>query len=349
MSIATRHSLLFLLLLAPGVQAQEGAPKPAAELQKLAPLVGNWSGSGTAAFGPGAPPVKWEAHATYRWCLDKFFLQEDFKITFEGVPAPFLERGIHGWDSERQSFVAVKVDNRGMARFDQTAMLADGTLLQFMEQKQVGTPFTERQRTRVVDGKLHFRVDLLMAEGASTQFLDGLLEPTDKVCDVAFTSPTFLGETPAEPMQKLARVAGVYDMHGSVVVAPGVPALKIAGTETFESAFGGTVLYGHSNGKAEGMTGSYHAEVFWAYDADRRTFINVFASNMGEIGVMDSRFTADGKTLISTAAGTRGGEPLVVRYTMNLDDKGAVVSGSCHSIQGLGAPAETFTATYKRR
>ena len=57
-----RTLLLLTLVVSPFAVAQEGPPGPAPELQRLAPALGNWAGSGTAHMGPS--PTEWRARGS---------------------------------------------------------------------------------------------------------------------------------------------------------------------------------------------------------------------------------------------------------------------------------------------
>lgn len=345
----TRHCLLAAsaLLLSP-VVAQEGPPGPAPELQKFAPLIGNWAGSGDATFGPGAPPTKWDAHGTYRWCLDGHWVQEDFAITFAGMPAPMVLRSYLGWDRENQRYVYATAGNMGQVRLNEIALMPDGTMAQVTLQNQEGMPYAERSLFKVDGDKLLHSVDLLMPEGPSMTIVDGHFTRTDKSFDGRWDEKPFMGVTAAAPVQQLARCAGAYDLTGEFVMAPGAPAVRIKGTDTFRAVFGGTVLYGSTMGTAEGLPGEYHGEVFWGYDAPRKCLVAVYVSNMGEVMTMDAWFGKDG-ALLSTSHGTMQGEPMVQRMVMEMDADGRPLRTRSDSIVGSKPPFESFRATYTRK
>ncbi|MEO6593866.1 MAG: DUF1579 family protein [Planctomycetota bacterium] len=342
------RSFFAALLVMPVVFAQEGPPSPAPELQKLAPLIGNWAGTGSATFGPGAPPTAWHARGTYRWCLDKHFVQEDFEITFEGLAAPLVFRAYFGWDRENQRYVNAAISNEGKAQLVEMKFLPDGTMVQVSLQSQEGMPYAERWRLKVEGDKLMHSIDLLMPEGPSMSIVDGHFKRVDAEYAGAFDTKVFEGAVADESIKKLTRSAGVYATQGTMVMAPGQPSMKISGTDTFRSVFGGTVFHGHTVGTAEGMPGEYHGEVFWAHDPMRRCIVGIYVSNMGEVMSMDAWFTADGK-LISTSAGLMQGQPTVQSMVMEFDAKGVPTSAVGHAIIGTAAPFENFRANYTKK
>jgi hypothetical protein len=332
----------------PLAPAQEAAPGPAKELQQLAPLIGNWAGNGVANFGPGAPPTKWQGRGTFRWCLDRHFVQEDFEITFEGVPVPMVFRSYLGWDREQERFVNLTVHNGGEVKLHDLTVLPDGTLLQLMRLHQNRTPYAERSLLKASGDTMTHSIDMLMHNGPSMQIVDGKFTKTDKAFDGNLDAKVFEGRQPGEPMQKLGRSAGTYAVQGTMRMAPAEPLMKITGVDTFRTVYEGTVLYGRTEGTAEGMPGTYQAEVFWAWDDVRRCFLGVYLSNMGEVGAMDGRFDKGGR-LISTSAGTMMGEPLVNLMVMEFDDKGAAKGTHGHTILGAAPPYESFRATYTKK
>lgn len=338
-----RASILLTVVLLPFVAAQEGPPGPAPELQKLGPMLGNWAGTGTAQMG--AEAAKWRAHASYRWCLDGHFLQEDFQIAFEGRPAPMVFRAYLGWDRENGRYVNATVNNAGAARLHEFHLLDDGTMLQAMQHHQGSLPYAERARTRVSGEAMQLTIDLLMAEGPSLQVIDGTLTRTDEVFTLDWQTKGFEHAIPAPELQMLARSAGDYEVQGSMVIVPGQPPLQITGTDSFRPVFGDTIFYGTTKGAAEGVPGEYRGDVFWGFDAPRKCLTAVYVSNMGEVMTIDGRWSGDGR-LVSTFAGVMGGQPMVQRMLMSFDDQGRAVDAVAHTIVGTGDPFESFRATY---
>lgn len=328
--------------------AQEGPPKPAPEVQKFAPMLGNWQGTGDATFGPGTPPVKWTAHGTYRWCLDGHWLQEDFRLTFEGAPNPLVLRSYYGWDRESQRHVALLASNNGQVHLNEVVFLPDGTMLQITHMHQEGLPYSERSRFKVDGDKLTHSIDLLMPEGPSLTIVDGRFTRADKAFDGAWETKPFEDVAPTAAMVQFGKSAGEYRLAAEYVMVPGAPAVKITGTDTFRSVFGGTVMYGTSAGTAEGMPGQFRGDVFWAWDAAQKCLVAAYVGNMGEVAKMSGWFAKDGK-LITTHGGTQGGEPMVSRMVMEMDADGRPTKVVAHTLLGDKGPFESYRATYTRK
>jgi Protein of unknown function (DUF1579) len=338
-------SLFSLCCLAP-VSAQ-AAPAPAAQLQKLAPLVGNWTGTGEMNEPTGAK-TKWTAHGTYRWALDGHFLREDFAVTFEGMPTAVVMHGYLGWDRENQHYVHLMVSSSGQANLNRMEVGNDGSMTLLALRRQGPMHYAERSVFQVQGNRLRHTVDLLMPEGASLAMVDGTFQRTDKSFDGAFDTPALMGGKPHADIARLCRSAGVYAVEGEMVMAPGQPKMTITGTDTFRALFGGSVLHGHTEGVAEGMPGKYLGEVFWAHDEARNRLLGVYVSNMGEVMSMDAWWTADGQ-LSALASGVFQGQPMAQRTLLQFDAAGAAVAAASHSLTGTAAPFESFRATYTRQ
>lgn len=337
----------FVLLLGALAFAQEGMPTPAPELKKLAPLVGNWAGSGTMSEPSGAV-TKWTAVGTYGWCLDGHFLQEDMQISFAGMEAPLVMRGYVGWDRENKRYVSATVNNGGEARMQELHLLPDGTQLQMAVHDQQGVPYAQRSLLKLDGDTLTHTIDMLMANGASMTIVDGKFTRGDKAFGGAFDGPVWMGTKPHESITRLVRSAGAYDVQGQMVMMPGQPAARISGTDTFQPVFGGLVLHGRTEGEAEGMPGKYLGDVFWAHDARRDCLVGIYVSNMGEVMAMESRWSPDGK-LVTTSSALFMGQPAVQRMVMEFDATGAAKAAHNHSIVGTEPPFESFRATYTRK
>jgi hypothetical protein len=344
-------ALLAVAFAAPTANAQEemAAPRPAAELEKLAPFVGNWEGSGEATFGPGQPPTKWKGHGTHRWSHDGHFLQEDFVLHFDGLPMPMVMRSYLGWDRERGRYAMIKVLNNGKLALHDLVILPDGGLYEMLIQHQGGVPYAERSVMRVDGGKLVHSIDLFLAEGGSTKVVDAVFARSEKPCVAPLDTPAFFGASVHDAMKKLARLNGTYVVQGTMTMAPGMPPMKIGGTDSFQTIFGGVAMIAHTDGEAEGMPGQYVSDGFFGYDDVRGCLVMGAVSNMGEIMLLEYRFAEGDRALIGTMAGSYMGAPTAMRYVMQLDEKGALQRGSGHTLSGTAAPFESFAATYAKK
>jgi hypothetical protein len=340
------RSCLTLVWIAAAAVAQE-APKPAPELQKLAPLIGNWQGSGTASMGPGEPS-KWQAHSTYAWALGNHFVQEDTVVTFADMDKPIVIRSYLGWDRENQRYAVVSASNEGEAGVHRLELEADGTMVQMISKFRDGKSFIERWSSRIDGDSMQLAADVLMAQDASKQVVTGTMQRVVKPAPLAMNASAFMA-TPVTAMQRLAKTAGTYDVKATMTMMPGTPEMKITGTDVVTLLFDGTIVHVRSTGTAEGMPDQYDAQLFYGWNARDKCITAAMVSNMGEVGEMTGRFTEDGRQFVLTAAATFMGQPCVQRMVLNVDSTGAAATASGHCLLGTAAPFESWKSTYTKQ
>lgn len=346
-SLRTAAAAIAALAVTAALAAQ-GAPSPAPELKALVPLHGNWQGTGTATFAPGAPPAKWEARGTYKLSHGGHFVQEDFEIVFDGMPAPMLIRAYLGWDHENARYVSLVANNSGEVRLSTLAVMPDGTLLQVQMQSQEGMPCAERSLIKVDDKTMRHSIEMLLPGGASLTVIDSTFTREGGGYECAFDAPMFGGKKANADLKRLCKSAGTYQVEGSMVMMPGMPETKIRGTDTGRACWQNSVLHIETVGTAEGMPGEYRGDVFWGRDPVRDCMVGVYVSNFGEVMTMDAQWAKDGK-LVATTATKLMGEPSLQRTTMEFDADGHSTKAWSHALIGTNPPLQTFTATYTKK
>lgn len=339
-------TLTTLATLAGHASAQE-TPTPAAELQKYAPLIGHWQGSGTAQMGPGEPS-KWESRSSYSWALDKFFVQEDTVVKFADMPKPLVMRAYLGWDAENQRYVSVAIDNDGGVGVSQLVFADDGAMVQILEKVQDGQTFIERYSSKVTGDTMTFAIDMMGLSGPSTQAVKGSMRRVDKAAPLALDASSFTSKAGPAILQ-VGKSAGTFAVKATMTMAPGMPEMNISGTDVVSALFDGTIVHVHTTGTAEGLPGNYIGELFYGIDPKTQGLTAVIVSNMGEVGQMNCTFTADNKQLIFTSTMHTMGQPSVQHMIMDLDDSGAPTKAVGHSITGNTAPLKGWNATYTKK
>ena len=343
----TSHRLVLPFLLAwPAVAAAQESPQPAPELQKYAPLIGSWHGTGTAQMGPGEPS-KWESRSTYSWALGGFFVQEDTVVTFADMAKPLIMRGYFGWDAENGRYVAAGADNDGHVGMHEVQFLGDGSMVRLVETFHEGQTFLERYTVKVDGDAMAFSIDMMAAAGPASAAVVGTMKRADKPVAVAANASSFTA-APAAPVAALARTAGTFAVEATMRMMPDAPPMQVSGTDVVTPLFGGTIVHVHTTGKAEGIPEEYVGELYYGYDEKRGCLHAVHVSNMGEIGEMSGGFTEDGRQLVLTAAQRFLGQPAVQRVVMHLDASGAPTKAVGHCLLGTAAPYESWDATYKK-
>ena len=337
---------LSLAGLATGSVAQE-PPRPAPELQQLAPFIGHWQGSGTAQMG--APePTRWESQHGFSWALGGFFVQEDTVVRFSGLPRPLVMRVYLGWDAENGRYVSVSADNDGHVRLDRVEFSADGALVQMATNRMRGESYVERSTSRVSGDAMTFTIDMLMAQGPSTQGVTGTMRRVDRPAPFPLDAGSFsLEANPA--LRQLGRSAGTYDVQATMRMAPGLPELKITGTDRVSALFDGTVVHVHSSGRAEGMPDDYVAELFYGWDDVAQSVRAVLVSNMGEVGEMLGSFTPDNGRFVLVSAARSMGQLATQHMVLTLAADGAPLRAVGTTSLGAAEPYRSWDATYARQ
>lgn len=337
--------LPFVLLVA--VPAQDAPLMPVAkEVEKLAVLLGDWTGEGKMSE-PGGAVTKWTAKRSARWSHGGHFVEEDYALTFDGLAQPYVWRTYVGWDRERSRYCAAIVGSEGGARLEDLQFLPDGTLLQFAMRHQAGMTFVERTRMTFQGDTIGYASEILMPMGSSLALVDGTFRRGGEAFGGAFETAGWMGAKPHESMVRLARMSGAYETEGAMVMEPGQAPTKITGTDTFKTVYGGMAIMGRSDGAAEGAPGKYVSTAFWAHDAANEAISCVFVDNTGAIGKLDLRFA--GTALVSTSAATMGGQPAATRWVIEFAEDGTCTQGVGHTMVGAMPPFESFRATYRRK
>ena len=89
-------------------QAAPEAPKPPAELQKLAGWVGAWNAEQHVFPSPMAPETRQESKAFFRWVLNGFHLEGLHRFEFMGKPME--GRTLWSYDAERKQYQCIWLD-----------------------------------------------------------------------------------------------------------------------------------------------------------------------------------------------------------------------------------------------
>lgn len=344
-----RTLLLLSLVLVPLARAQETAPKVAPPIEQLFALRGNWKGTGSARAPSDARAMRCEARVSWSEALGGKFLRADLEMRFEGIAAPFVTRGYLGFDAERGRFVQVFASNDGVVDRGDVTRLADGSIAALRLTHAPAMPGAERALWKADQDRLTLTTEWFPETGPSVPMLKLELARDGEPYEADFGAPAFGKASPDANLVRLARLAGTYALAGTVTMAPGAPPMELTGRETFRAAFGGHVLVGTSTGSAQGFPGTYEAEVFWALDPVTGSIASAYATNLGEIGGSQSRFGADGRTLVSVHSGLRRGLPMSQRFVMELDEHGVLAGARGDTLLGDTPPFESFRARYTKQ
>jgi hypothetical protein len=340
-------SVLLPALLVTSVSAQEPPDmSPAKELAKYEPWIGNWKGSGKM-LEPTGDSTNWTSESTYQWVLNKHFVQEEFIIKFEGLDVPMTFRNYLGWDRENQRYVSASASNQGICRVNAVSFLPDGTMMQMIRHDLDGVPYMERAKAKAAGDSLSMQIDVLMSDGASTKMIDCKLTRSDKAFECDWGEDAWMGVTPNDHMKKLRAIRGHYETKGEMVMVPGMPTMKITGTDRFMMIWDGNVMHGTTLGYVEGAPEAYESHAFWGWDGLRGCISAVFVDNMGQIGQMDVRWVED--KLVSISSALKMGQPATQHFVRTLSRKGQLKSAIGHTCMGAMKPFVSFKASYVKK
>jgi len=324
--------------------AQLEAPKPAPELQKLAPMIGTWKSTGTMTPQPGMEPVPWTSKSSARWVLDGHFVREDVRIEFND-PSPSTLQFISftGWNRERKRFQALEVSNMGTVSVSQPHFLPSGAIVGTVTAIEEGQPTIDRWISRY-DGDESTMVNhRAVGEGAFFVHIKGTgkrisPEPSElEPLDIAF-NPVAL-----DKMKRFAAMIGSYDVQGSMTTAPGEPSAEITGSDSYQLIFGGTVLANH----VKGQPMDYEGLGFVGWNPATNSYGRIEISNTGELYLNDAYWIDD--HFVLTGSALQLGQPMVGRGLFKIDKNGAIVAVTVDNIVSANAPARIFEASYHKK
>ncbi len=351
----TKTLLSFSLLVAGSfvastATAQEppAMPSPAKQLDKLAPMIGNWRGEGTVVPAPGQPSTKWRATAVTRKVLGGHWLRTDESIEFQGqgdAKMPDLAfRSFHGWDGENNRYVAHTISNMGTVEsvevfVDDNKVTSSGATV------REGKPVLSYWTTEfTADGSKLLGRESIAGSDFFTH-VEGTMkragaDATAKAIDAAFTMGP--PSDPA-PMQRLAKAAGTYRLTGSMIMEPGQPSMQIGGTSTLQPIWGGSILELRVKGDPN-PGGDFEGWGAFAWDPRNNHYSALWVDSMGDASTSSGHWVDD--KLVFRNSRTYHGAPLVQRGVIELDADGKFESESWTALMGTAEAYAPFQATY---
>ena len=329
----------FAILTASSALGQDPAQpmKPSPEVQKFARFIGNFKGGGTLVMAPGGKSETWTATARTESILGGFFVQMDEAIQATGMQ--FDLRTIYGWDAEEGEPISYAVTNMGPSP-SQIRWLDDKTLVSTWHGTMDGKPYADRWVMTLDDKGYAFSMDRALGADPFFNHVKGRFDRVDKLEPQA--TPAAAAEPSAE-MKPLAAMIGDWRVTGKI----DIPLMKmdIAGDESIEWMYGGTVLAGRVKGDPDPMGLSYESQWYVTWDKEAGCYQQIFASNMGEVGMIEANLI-DGN-YVTTAARRMYGQPTVDRSVVELAG-GGIKRVYADSIYGTGPATHSFEASYQR-
>lgn len=321
------------------VEAEVEAPKPPAQLDAFAPMLGAWVGEGTVTPAAGVPPMRWTGTTTVSRELKGFVVQDDMRVDM--AVGPLAMRTIYGVDPERGELRAYSLSNAESGPL--TVRWLDDATLQAVTHgvTEEGATYIERWTTTHRDGGFDFLME--RAQGAGPFFTEVTGRWTRAPEDAA--RPAFEDAPPMAPVGDLPRLkamVGAYDVKGTFQPGPEAPAMEVGAREEVSWLFPGSVLMI----RAKGEPMDYEGVAYLHWNRRTGSFGHFGASSTGIVGSMEAAFVGD--ALVFTSAGPAMGLPGAERLVLEFTEEGFTKRSRALRLPGTGEPVETFRASYQR-
>ncbi len=327
------------------VRAQ-GMPQPAKELNQLAPLLGNWAGSGGFRMVAGQPEVKWTSKSTVKKILGGHFVQDDMELSFDmpGFP-PMAFRTIYAWDATRERFRVFATNSMGVVNRSE-GYWSGKRLLSVTQGLEQGAVYIDRSVTEAKDAETQeFRVDRSLDGGEPFRFIWGTLKKSEAGFDAA--TSVVASPVPAQQMEVFAPQLGKWRLTGTVSPMPGMAKMEIGAKQETKAILGGHVHLTSIVG--DPMPGSdevYRGRVLLGFDALNKCYAGLELGSFGEY--TDSQVRVhDDKTWTWTGNPSYWGLNQQIRTILTVKENGEVHVKTERTI-GASAAETSFEATLTR-
>jgi hypothetical protein len=165
---------------APAAAPTPAPPKPAAELQKLAFLVGDWIHEETIHPGPMGPGGPGKGRSKAQWILGDHHLYVNY-VSRNAATGTVEARGMLGWDPHNKVYRMDWYDNMGVAAHYVGDFTPDGKLVLTAEYAIQGKPVKEVFSIQRQDGgKLMFTSAMPGPDGTLKTVFESVAAPEKK-------------------------------------------------------------------------------------------------------------------------------------------------------------------------
>ena len=256
-----------LPLLCVTALGQDAPPAPASQLQKFEPMVGTWELSGTARETPGAEAQPWTGTQTVRRVLGGHFFRDEIILQTGGAQIAFVS--FLGWDNENQRYVSYGASNMGTVMSSELHIIGSNTFVSSMVNVVQGQLVTERSVLKMDGDSYNFSVEQAVGDGPFFTMVQGTGRRTSREGMAQAVNAAMGMTAPAQEMALFEKMAGEYEVKGTMAAIPGsgLPDMAITGTETIRLVLGGVVMEQYVTGEAEGSPDMYEAYGFSAWNA----------------------------------------------------------------------------------
>ena len=329
------------------VQDQPQEPfAPAAQLSALAPMVGSWTGSGTARMTPDEEAMEWTATTQAEWILDGHALREVTRVDFgEALPGGIVMLSLSSFDHETGHLVQYNASSMGgLYAADLVVAPEPGTVISAKSGIEEGQATVDRSITRITGNTMSLTMERSIDGGPTFVHVTGTFQKsTDQGSSVSASAPMADGLDAS--LAALRPMVGTWDVGGTWTESPGA-AMKVSGVDTITPILGGHALEVATVGTAEGSPFEYQAIGLTGWNATERTFHQAWIDNMGMCGHADLVDVGGGR-FVSVHHGVQNGIPYADRSVLAC--KGGLLSAATTDRFADGPILRLFEATYVKR
>jgi hypothetical protein len=334
------------LLHAPLLAVQDPAPPtPASELKAFAPLVGSWQGTGTVRGAAGADAAaNWTATIDAEWILDGHALREVTAVNFGAEMPPMTMDTLYFYDRETKSLAQYSASSMGgLEVADLVHSPEAGTIIYASTMLYEGSAIVDRVIMRFVGEGMNLVIERAENGAKAYDHVSGTFTRRKEGAR-AIGAAAQKAAALAKPLSALAPMVGTFDLAGSWIPAPGVPAMKITGVDTITPILGGQALTIDTVGTAEGSSDQYKGYSIIAWNEAEGAFHQAWVDNMGMGGHCPLYKIADGQ-FVSVRSGHENGTPYTDRTELRCTD-GKLTSMRSDRMTGALPAAVMFEAKY---
>ncbi|HET8725718.1 MAG TPA: DUF1579 family protein [Anaeromyxobacteraceae bacterium] len=154
--MATRWIAIALSVsIAPAALAEDKAPRPGPETEKLGFFAGKWKTSGELKETPFMPAGKFEGRETCEWFPGKFALV--CRMKGKGPTGPTEGLGIMTWSGDEKAYLYYGIDNTPMVPTTLPRGTLAGDTWTYEDESRMGGQMVKSRYVIVVTGKKSYR------------------------------------------------------------------------------------------------------------------------------------------------------------------------------------------------
>jgi len=300
-------------------------------------MLGNWRGSGVLRNSPDGQENAWTSIATVKKILDGHYIQEDNRLTLEGLlPVPLVFRTIYAWDRHSRRYLHFSLSNVDGGEHGILHWTPQGKMIISTTKMEMGRVVTEQAVTEVAGDSMKTRLLRSIEGGKFFVEMEGSYRRGGEGFEASRESAAVILFPPPEEMGKLRFQLGTWRARGKYRPGPGAPLLAFQGRQEIQGILGGHAHRGILQADPPpGATKPIQLETYAFWNAGTNSFQHFELSNYGGAHVMNGYLLGKGK-MVYTGAVVHGSLPILVRSLVDWNESRIHVVG--HRMAGDLAP-----------